>query len=327
MSSMLDQLEGVQENISLAQYTKLQIGGPAEFFYIAKTSDDAAEALKAAREIKTPVTIMSGGANMLISDDGVKGLVIKMENRKWSIDNGVVQAEAGVALLFLAQELVKQGWLGLEFFATIPGCIGGAIRGNAGAFGKETKDVLIRARVFDGGEERWIDAADCQFAYRQSIFKTEAMKDAVILGGEFRVEKGDPETGREYMNEILSTKAKTQSLDLPSAGCMFTNVEFEQGTYNLKNPSQGSVTEQFKREVPKEMIERGVVSSGWLIDSLGLKGKQMGGAKISEKHGNFLVNAGGATAKDMIMLLSYIKQQVRDTYGIQLREEVQHIGF
>lgn len=327
MRKLSELLPEVQQGIPLAPMTKLQIGGPAEYFFVAKTSDDAVRAMKAAQKASVPVTIVSGGANILVNDKGVRGLVLKLENRQWSVEDGIVRAEAGVPLLFLAQQTVKAGLLGLEFFATIPGCVGGAVRGNAGAFGKETKDVLIRTRVFDGVADRWMTNEECQFAYRQSVFKTNAMQNALILEAEFRVEKGDPAAGQTYMKEILGTKAKTQSLDLPSAGCMFTNVEFVSGTYELRNQSQGSPTDEFKREVPKEMIDRGVVSAGWMIDSLGLKGKQMGKVKISDKHGNFLVNTGGATAADVIMLTSFIKQQVRDRYGIQLHEEVQLIGF
>ncbi|MDO8581856.1 MAG: UDP-N-acetylmuramate dehydrogenase, partial [bacterium] len=217
-------------------------------------------------------------------------------------------------------------------YATIPGSVGGAIRGNAGAFGRETKDALIRARVFDGKEERWLANDECGFAYRDSIFKkdrdpTTGHNQYIILEGEFRLEKGDEKEGTKYMREILSKKAATQTLESPSAGCVFANVEFVPGTYDLKDPKRGNPTDAFKREVPKAMIDRGVVGAGWMIDNLGFKGKTMGGAKVSEKHGNFLINAGHAKATDFVMLISFLKQQVRDQFGIQLQEEIQLVGF
>lgn len=326
------QLSGIKENEPLAKYTTFRIGGSAKYFFVAKTSDDVVNAVRAATNESIAYTLLGGGANTLVSDKGFDGLVIKMENRGLFIDDGLARAEAGVPLLFFAQETIKKNWKGLEFYATIPGSVGGAIRGNAGAFGRETKDVLIRVRVFDGKEERWMTNEECQFTYRDSIFKkdrdaTTGHNTYVVLEGEFRLEHGDEKEGTKYMREILAKKAATQTLESPSAGCVFTNVEFVPGTYELKNPKRGDPTDAFKREVPKEMIERGVVSAGWMIDALGLKGKTMGGAKISEKHGNFLVNAGKAKATDIIMLISFLKQQVRDQFGIQLQEEIQMIGF
>lgn len=336
----------LKENEPLAKYTTFRIGGHAKYFFVAKSSDDAMKAVQAASDAKMPFVVLGGGANTLVSDSGFDGLVIKMENRGLFIGDGFVRAEAGVPLLFLAQETVKKGWRGLEFYATIPGSIGGAIRGNAGAFGSETRNVLVRARVLQilsrsnllsevgphNIEEKWLPNDECHFAYRDSIFKkdrdaTSGHNRYIILEGEFRLAKGDEKEGAKYMREILAKKAATQTLERPSAGCVFTNVEFVPGTYDLKDQKRGNPTGAFKREVPKEMIDRGVVSAGWMIDNLGFKGKTMGGAKVSEKHGNFIVNTGKAKAMDIVMLMSFLKQQVRDQFGIQLQEEIQLIGF
>ncbi len=332
MSDLKILLPGVKENEPLAKYTTFRIGGRAKYFFAAKSSDDVVKAVKAANETATRYALLGGGANTLVSDNGFDGLVIKMENRGLFIDEGMTRAEAGVPLLFLAQETVKKGWKGLEFYATIPGSVGGAIRGNAGAFGRETKDVLMRARVFDGKEERWLANDACCFAYRDSAFKnnrdaTAGHNQFIILEGEFRLEKGDEKESAKVMRELLAKKAATQTLESPSAGCVFMNVAFAPGTYDLKDPKRGSPTDAFVREAPKAMIDRGIVSAGWMIDSLGLKGKKMGGAMVSEKHGNFIVNSGKAKATDIVMLASFLKQQVRDIYGIQLQEEVQLIGF
>lgn len=342
MSDLKTSLPSLKENEPLAKYTTFRIGGPAKYFFVAKSSDDVVKAIKAANEAGIRYALLGGGANTLVSENGFDGLVIKMENRGLFIDDGLARAEAGVPLLFLAQETVKKGWKGLEFYATIPGSVGGAIRGNAGAFECETKDVLVRARIMrtvlhtkdspHEVEEVWLSNEECGFGYRDSLFKkdrdaTTGHNQYIILEGEFRLEKGDAKEGTKYMREILAKKAATQTLESPSAGCVFANVEFAPGTYDLKDSKRGNPTDQFKRDAPKEMIERGVVSAGWMIDNLGLKGKTMGGAKVSEKHGNFLVNTGNAKATDIVMLISFLKQQVRDTYGIQLQEEVQLIGF
>lgn len=336
----------MEENELLAKYTTFRIGGPARYFFIAKNSDDVVKAVRTAIEAGVQWTLLGGGANTLVSDNGFDGLVIKMENRGLFINEGLARAEAGVPLLFLAQETIKKSWKGLEFYATIPGSVGGAIRGNAGAFGRETKDVMLRARVLQilsrpdlpsevgphNIEEKWFSNEECQFAYRDSAFKkdrdaTTGHNQFVILEGEFRLEKGDEKESTKYMREILAKKAATQTLESPSAGCVFANVEFVPGTYDLKDPKRGNPTDAFKREVPKEMIDRGVVPAGWMIDNLGFKGKTMGGAKVSEKHGNFIVNTKKAKATDIVMLLSFLKQQVRDQFGVQLQEEIQMIGF
>lgn len=332
MSDLKRALPNVKENEPLKKYTTFRIGGAAKYFFVAKTSDDVVKAVQAASDVQIPFVVLGGGANTLVSDSGFDGLVIKLENRGLFVGDGFVRAEAGVPLLFLAQETVKKGRRGLEFYATIPGSVGGAIRGNAGAFGRETKDVLMRVRVFDGKEERWLTNDECQFSYRNSVFKkdrdaTTGHNQFIILEGEFRLAKGDEKEGVKYMREILARKAATQTLERPSAGCVFTNVEFTPGTYDVKDSKCGSPTDTFKREVPKEMIDRGVVSAGWMIDALGLKSKAMGGAKVSEKHGNFIVNTGKAKATDIVMLLSFLKKQVRDQFGIQLQEEIQLIGF
>ncbi|MDO8581301.1 MAG: FAD-binding protein, partial [bacterium] len=241
----MKQLSGLKENQLLAKYTTFRIGGPAKYFFVARNSDDVVKAVRAASEAGIRYTLLGGGANVLVSDSGFDGLVIKLENRGLFIDDGIARAEAGVPLLFLAQETVKKGWRGLEFYATIPGSVGGAIRGNAGAFGRETKDALIRARVFDGKEERWLTNDECGFAYRDSTFKkdrdvTTGHNQFIILEGEFRLDKGDEKEGTKYMREILAKKAATQTLESPSAGCVFANVEFVPGTYDLKDPKRGN---------------------------------------------------------------------------------------
>lgn len=332
MIDLLKKLPNLKENEPLSKYTFFRIGGPAKYFFVAKTSEDLVKAVAAAKDAGIAYAIMGGGCNMLVSDNGFDGLWVKAENKKWTIDGTTLSAEAGTSMTLLAQETAKAGLTGFEFAAAIPGTVGGAIRGNAGAYGSEVKDTLVRARVWDGSKERWMSAKECAFSYRESIFKRDIDQTTghgafVILAGEFALKHGDAKEAATRVREFLQKKAATQSLELPSAGCIFKNVELIRGKLELKDQKQGEPSEFLKRELPKEFVEAGRIPTGWMIEALDLKGKTMGGAKVSDKHGNYILNTGKARAEHIIMLMSLIKQQVRDKLGIQLQEEIQLIGF
>lgn len=332
MSDIKKLLSGVKENEPLSKYTFFRIGGPAKYFFPAKTSEDLVKAVEAAVETKTPYAIIGGGCNMLVSDHGFDGLAIRAANNKWSIDGTTLTAGAGVVMALLSQETAKQGLAGMEFAAAVPGTVGGAVRGNAGAYGGEVKDVLTRVRVFDGTKTKWMTNKECAFGYRDSTFKRNVDPGTghgpyLILDAEFTLQTGDAKEAQARVREFLAKKAATQALESPSAGCIFKNVELVSGKLELKDAKQGDPTDFLKRELPKEFIEQGRISTGWMIEALDLKGKAMGGAQISKKHGNYIINTGEATAEHIIMLMSLVKQQVRDKFGIQLQEEIQLIGF
>lgn len=332
MEDLKELLPGLKEDEPLAKFTFFRIGGPAKYFYIAKTSEDLVKAVEAAKEASIPYALMGGGCNTLVSDNGFDGLVIRVANTKWSIDGTTLSAEAGTVMALLAQETAKQGFTGFEFAAAVPGTVGGAVRGNAGAYGSEVKDVLTRVRVWDGSKERWMSANESAFGYRESIFKHNVDPTAghgayVILSAEFSLKKGDAATAQARVRELLQKKAATQALESPSAGCIFKNVELVPGKLELKDPKQGEPSDLLKNEMPKEFIEQGRISTGWMIEALDLKGKTMGGAMVSMKHGNYIINTGNARAEHILMLISFLKQQVRDKFGIQLQEEVQIIGY
>ncbi len=332
MTDLRKLLSGIKENEPLAKFTFFRIGGPAKYFFIAKTSEDLVKAVEAAKVAGIQYAIMGGGCNTLVSDNGFDGLVIRVANTKWSIEGTTLSAEAGTVMVLLAQETAKAGFTGFEFAAAVPGTVGGAVRGNAGAYGTEVKDALIRARVWDGSKERWMTAKECAFGYRESIFKRDIDPSTghgsfVIMGAEFALKKGDAGAAQARVRELLTKKAATQALESPSAGCIFKNVELVSGKLELKDPKQGEPSDLLKNEMPKEFIEQGRISTGWMIEALDLKGKTMGGAAVSMKHGNYIINTGNARAEHILMLMSFLKQQVRDKFGIQLQEEIQMIGY
>ncbi|OGI17647.1 MAG: UDP-N-acetylenolpyruvoylglucosamine reductase [Candidatus Moranbacteria bacterium RIFCSPHIGHO2_02_FULL_40_12b] len=306
----------LEKNISLSNYTTFRIGGPAKFFIEVKNEEELLEALDYAKKNNLDFFILGGGSNLLVSDKGFDGLVIKMHNSSFLIHNSSLECGAGVPLAKAVRESVNSGLTGLEWAAGIPGTVGGAVRGNAGAFGGNASDVVKKVSVLNT-EELGIknyELSDCNFKYRDSVFKQN--KNLIILSAVFKLQKGNKEEGRKKIQEIIKKRISVQPQGMPSAGSFFVNPV-------VNNPK---IIEEFEKETGKKSKES-KVPAPWLIEQADLKGRQIGGAKVSEKHANYIVNTGNATAEDVIMLASIIKQQVRDKFGVELKEEVQYLGF
>lgn len=301
----------IEKNVSLAKYTTFKIGGPAEFFVEVKKTEDLQEALLWAKENKQVVKVLGGGSNMLISDQGLKGLVIKLSLNKLDFIDTKVVVGPGVMLAYLLNEALEQGLTGLEFAAGIPGTVGGAIRGNAGTYGVAMDSVVKKISYVDENFElKEMTDKEANFAYRHSIIKE---KSWIIVEAELELQKGDVAASRALVKERLEYRQNTQP-NLPSAGCIFKNIPFEDVDLEALKSKHIELDkfEKFKK-----------IPAAYIIEKAGLKGHQIGGAQISELHANYIVNTGQAKAEEVIMLISFIKQQVRDKYGIQLQEEVQ----
>lgn len=337
----------VEANVGLAQFSTFKLGGPAEFFVRAKTAEIFKQAIAAALTHNLPYTILGKGANVLIADKGISGLVIRAEDNDIVIDGQIVRAGAGAAFAQVAVKSSQAGLAGLEFAASLPGSVGGAVRGNAGCFGSEVKDVLLRAHVLnipsslrrgegvvgativskpplpllekEGIIDLWLDNKDCKFAYRESRFKHEQF---IILEAEFKLAPGNKDESIDKISKFLEQKKSTQSVESNCAGCMFKNVAWQEWE---KIPADKLKSEDI--DDSSQFKAKGVVPTGWIIEQLGLKGYRIGDTMVSEKHGNFLLNMGKATTGQMIQLISYLKMQVRDRLGIMLQEEVQYLGF
>lgn len=290
------ELVGVQKNIELAPHTTFKIGGPADYFFVAKTKEDLVKAIKAARKLKLPFFILAGGSNLLISDKGFKGLVIKNQSSEFKITDSRIITETGVVLRELVNDSAELGLTGLEWLAGIPGTIGGAVRGNAGAFGKSMADLVKTVEVLEINSKLEIKnykLEDCKFSYRSSIFKKK--ENLAILSIELQLEKGNKKGIEESIKRHLSYRKEKHPLNFPSAGSIF------------KNPENSS--------------------AGKIIEQCGLKGKKTGQAQISEKHANFIINLGGAKAEDVLELINLIKQEVKEKIGVELEEEIKILGF
>jgi UDP-N-acetylmuramate dehydrogenase len=306
----------IRENVLLRDYTTFKIGGPARYFFVAKNKEDLKNAILWAKKKKLSFFILGGGSNVLFSDNGFKGFVIKLQNTQYEIRNTKIVAEAGVPLQKLVLETAKRGLYGLENLAGIPGTLGGAIWGNAGAFGREIGDLVEEIKVLDVGGSKLkvkkLKNKGCKFGYRDSIFKKR--KNWIILGATLKLKRGKRKEIEEKIKEFLKLRKEKQPLEFPSAGSVFKNVPIE------KVPKK--IREKFK-----EKIKNGFLPAGVLIEAAGLKGVQIGGAKISEKHANFIVNVGNAKASDVKELIEKIKKEVKKKFKIQLEEEIKLVGF
>ncbi|MDX9855752.1 MAG: UDP-N-acetylmuramate dehydrogenase [Candidatus Moranbacteria bacterium] len=306
----------IQKNIPLAPYTTFKIGGPAKFFVEAKSESDIADSIDYAKNNNKDFFIFSGGSNLLVSDNGLDGLAIKISNSSIEIKDREVFCGAGTSLSQLAMETAKNNLGGLEWAAGIPGTVGGAIAGNAGAFGGEISDNLIEVKTLsvEEGKLMTFEKKDCDFGYRNSLFKKNSGK-FILISAVFDLEAGKREESEKKIGDIIK-KRKEKQPRYPSAGSFF------------KNPvvNKEEIINKFERDTGLK-IKDDKIPAGWLIEEVGLKGKKIGGAKVSEKHSNFIINTGNATAEDVIILSSLIKAKVRDRFGIQLEEEVKLIGF
>jgi len=321
-------LFGVQKNIPLKKYTTFKIGGPAKYFFVAKNKADLIKAIKVAKNlnpspfpkgdrVKLPFFILGGGSNLLVSDKGFNGLLIKTLNTKYKILNTKIMAEAGMMLSHLVDVTANTGLTGLEWAVGIPGTVGGAISGNAGAFGKSIADIIKEVEVFDTQTEKIkiFKKEDFKFGYRNSIFKENP--HLIILSATLQLKRGrhPPATRKKKIkNKIrknLEQRKKTQPLNFPSAGSVFKNpVAFSAGELGEEDKSSSSR-----------------LAAARLIEECGLKGKRVGNVKISEKHANFIVNLGQGKAEDVIKLIKLIKKEVKKKFGIELEEEICYLGF
>ncbi len=304
-----------EKNVLLGQFTSFKIGGPATYFYRAKTAESALEAIVCARGEGIMYTVISGGSNILVSDKGFDGLIVKMENDTIMIDGVKVIAGAGLSMAVMAQKTVEVGLTGFEWAIGVPGKIGGSVYGNAGCFGRDISLNLKRVRVlYEQDDAVWMDHEMCQFGYRDSLFKKHP--EWVILDAEFEFEIGDSEKGRKKLIEYSAYRKEKQPQGVQTAGSFFKNPDISETPPVLLQDAQAA-----------GVIRNNTIPAGWIIDRAGLLGKRIGNVGISEKHGNFFVNYGAGTAEEIIMLASFIKQQTWDKFGVQLHEEVQYIGF
>jgi len=293
----------LRPNVPLAPSTTLKVGGAADWLAEVRTVEELTALLAMADERGVPVTLLGGGSNVVIADAGVRGLVVRLRLSGVSQPTEeCIRGEAGLTMNGLVRWTIGRGLAGLEDWAGTPGTIGGAIHGNAHWRGRNIGDLVTRVMLASAsGQISEVAPAAMEFGYDTSrIQRTHE----VVLWAEFQVSAGDPDVLRARARASLAYRKRTQPLAMPSAGCMFQNPD----------PARDAL--------PPAMP----ASAGALVDRAGLKGRREGGARISETHANFIVNEGGATARDIRTLVEAARRAVRDQFGVVLRDEVVYLG-
>ena len=276
----------------LAKHTSLHIGGPAEYYVRVTSERDLVGAIRVARENELPIFILGAGTNLLVADVGIRGVVLHNDWAEIRVEGTTITAASGTPLASVAAAAARSGILGLEWMATVPGTVGGAVHGNAGAFGKETADDLVDAELTDLGGRTWTATnAELGFAYRTSALQGTP---TVVLRARFRGDPGDRASAVRRIKEMANERMAKQPLTQPNTGSIFRNPPGDH--------------------------------AGRLIEAAGLKGATEGGAMVSTKHANFIVNIGDATANDVRTLMRKCQAAVKEKFGVDLVPEVELVG-
>lgn len=282
----------IKTNEDMSKHTSFKAGGKAKFYIKAKTVEDVINTVKISKENNIPIVVLGNGSNILFKDEEFNGVVLKIELDTLKIEENIITAEAGVKNAILGRKALDNNLQGFEFAAGIPGTIGGTIRMNAGAYGGEIKDIVQDVEYLDYEDLKIkkITNKECNFEYRHSVF---CENKNIILSATFKLENGIKEEIANRMNEFAKSRKEKQPLEYPSAGSTF-----KRGTDFI---------------------------TAKLIDECGLKGYQIGGAQVSEKHAGFIINKENATAKDIIDLVEYVKKTVKEKTGKSIDLEVEII--
>jgi UDP-N-acetylmuramate dehydrogenase len=285
----------VKRNEPLSQHTTMKIGGPADLLIEPSSLENIQRVMSFIKDRQLPWRAIGRGSNLLVSDKGIEGVFIKLGSGldHLSINESTITVGGGHSLVSLSTLISKKGLSGLEFASGIPGSVGGAVYMNAGAHGSDISKILTKAHIlFENGEIEWLSRDEMEFTYRTSVLQKK--RPGIVLEAEFILIKGDRAAIVSQMQKNKDYRKETQPWNFPCAGSIF------------RNP------------LPHY--------AGKLIEDAGLKGYQIGGAKISEMHGNFIVNAGNAKAKDVLDLIQYIKNTIQNLYGIKMETEVEIVG-
>jgi UDP-N-acetylmuramate dehydrogenase len=308
----------IKQNESLAKYTTFRLGGAAKFFVEAKTPDELREAFAWAAENKRKYFVLGGGSNLLFSDAGFDGLVIKFSFNEIAINGDEVTVGGGMPLFLVIKKTADAGLAGMESLAGIPGTVGGAAANNAGAYGTTIGDVFHSAELlFPDGRAATVDRDWMQYAYRASRLKfwNDGGKP-VLTKITLKLKKSEPEILNEKIKEIFIGRSKTPKGFC--AGCAFKNIKGEAVADMLEK-------HDFTPDEKNIFAARKAIPAAWFVEKMDLKGKKIGGAYVASEHANYIMNDGTGRADDVIALISYIKQQVRDKFGVQLEEEVEMV--
>ncbi|PIZ95313.1 MAG: UDP-N-acetylenolpyruvoylglucosamine reductase [Candidatus Magasanikbacteria bacterium CG_4_10_14_0_2_um_filter_37_12] len=312
----LQEFGKVKLNEPLSKHTTFKIGGEAVFFISVDNNEKLAGLLKYLDDEGIGRFILGGGSNILFSDEGFEGVVIWVHSSEFVVYQDLLEVDAGLSLVKIAQESIAANLQGLEWAVGIPGSVGGAVRGNAGCMGIEIKDFVMKVQVYQDGEVTEFNNEECQFGYRDSVFKHNG---GVILKVWLKLKKVDETSKKEMMAKALKNlnyRVCTQPKGYGSAGCVFKN-------YLVDKSEQERIKKLTDDKKILETMEKyNKVPIGRLVELVDMKGAKKGGAMVSEEHGNFIVNLGDAKASDVLFLVEEVKEKVYNKFGVKLEEEI-----
>ncbi len=317
-SAVLEKLAAIRnarvlENAMLSDYTRFAIGGPAAVLFDAGDEAAFVEGLQTVAELAAPHMVIGGGTNLVVSDTGFRGVVLRYTGSAIRRDRYLLGVGSGAVLQDVVDRSIALGLKGLETMTGIPGCLGGAVYGNAGAYGHSIQELVRKVRVFDGERVREMRNEECQFRYRESIFKT--CKRWVILSVDLEFLEHDAGELDRTAQEIRSIRDAKYPPSMKCAGSIFKNLLL------VDLPSR------VVSEIPGKVIREGKVPSAWFLEQAGAKGMRRGDIQIADYHANLIYNAGAGTAADLVAVIREVKSRVFERFGFELEEEVQYVGF
>ena len=303
----------VFERAPLAAYTRFGIGGPADLY--AETADEEAflRALAISRASGLDCMVMGGGTNLIVSDGGFRGIVLRLVARRIAAEGARVAADAGAVLQELVDFTTARGLKGLETLAGIPGSVGAAVYGNAGAYGHSISERVAEVRFFDGGGIRVVGNAECEFRYRESVFKRR--KEWIIVSATLEMDRGDAAELQKTAHEILDIRNRKFPVSMKCAGSIFKNLLVAE-----LPPSAAA-------RVPAPVVREGKAPAAWFLEQVGAREMRVGDIRVADYHANLIYNAGCGTAADLRALIDELKSRVQNEFGFELEEEVQYVGF
>lgn len=301
----------ILENVPLARYTRFEVGGPARILADAANEAALTEVLGAIEENREQYAIIGGGTNLVASDRGYLGVVVRYTNAAVEFVNDTVNVAAGAVLQDLVNSSIDHSLKGLETMTGIPGWVGGAVYGNAGAYGHSIQERVTAVRFFENGRVREISNAECEFAYRESRFKRR--KDWVILSVTLQLESGDAEELRSTASGILKIRNEKYPPTMRCAGSIFKNLLWCE------------LPEAVRALVPETVVREGKVPSAYFLEQAGAKGLRRGEVRVADYHANLIYNEGRGTADEVGDLIAELKRRVHDRFGLTLEEEVQFL--
>ena len=301
----------VSENVLLRGLTRFAIGGPARLLVDATSEEALATAVAILREAELPHTLIGGGTNLIASDDGFPGAVLRYTANQIEVQGGTVTVQAGAFLQEVVDLTVQHGLKGLETMTGIPGWVGGAVYGNAGAYGRSINESIAWVRFFDGVKFREINNIDCEFRYRESVFKSR--KNWIVVSAGLRLGAADPAELKAIADGILKIRNQKYPPEMRCAGSIFKNLLLS------------DLPAALRPTIPEKVIREGKVPSAYFLEQVGAKGMGTDSIRVADYHANLIYNSGAGTARTVKEMIETLRLRVHQSYGLLLEEEVQYL--